>query len=72
MSESKVDFNYVAGFLFSENLLSVALIRKEKPAWQKGCLNAIGGKIEENETPFEAMKREFTEEAGSGGNKFQT
>ena len=60
---------YVAGFLFdlvpdNSSILtsSVLLIRKEKPAWQKGLYNAIGGKIEEGETPLEAMRREFLEE----------
>jgi 8-oxo-dGTP diphosphatase len=60
---------YVAGFLFRFDLIleefQVALIRKLKPEWQKGRLNAIGGKIEDGETPFEAMVREFREEAGA-------
>ncbi len=56
--------NYVVGFLFSHNLQQVALIRKTKPRWQRGRLNGIGGKIEELETPLQAMTREFREEAG--------
>ena len=55
---------YVAGFLFSDHYKLVALIEKQKPAWQKGKLNAIGGKIEPGETPAEAMRREFREETG--------
>lgn len=55
---------YVAGFLFSADRLHVALIHKEKPAWQRGKYNAIGGKIEAGETPHEAMVREFREETG--------
>lgn len=54
-------WRYVAGFLFCGD--KVALIEKLKPAWQKGKLNAIGGKIEEGETPLTAMDREFEEEA---------
>lgn len=54
--------SYVAGFCFDKSLQKVLLIFKKKPAWQKGKLNAIGGKIEENETPLQAMKREFKEE----------
>ncbi len=54
---------YVLGFMFSTNG-AVWLIRKNKPDWQKGRLNGIGGKIEENECPDDAMKREFMEEAG--------
>lgn len=56
--------SYVVGFLFNSDQTEVVLIRKEKPAWQKGKLNGVGGKIEPGETPMEAMVREFTEEAG--------
>jgi 8-oxo-dGTP diphosphatase len=57
---------YVVGFCFSEDLQRVALIRKTKPAWQKGRLNGIGGKIEATDSSSaRAMEREFLEEAGS-------
>lgn len=55
---------YVVGFMFSEDRQFVALIRKNRPEWQAGKLNGIGGKIEEGETPIEAMVREFREETG--------
>lgn len=55
---------YVAGFMFDLSTGEVALIRKSKPAWQAGKLNAIGGKIELGETAVAAMVREFHEEAG--------
>lgn len=55
---------YVCGFCFNENLTRIALIEKKKPKWQEGLLNGIGGKIEEGETPEQAMIREFKEEAG--------
>lgn len=55
---------YVAGFLFNKAHTCVALIEKQKPAWQKSLLNGIGGKIESGETPLEAMVREFKEETG--------
>lgn len=55
---------YVAGFMFSEDLKKVALIVKNKPEWQAGKLNAIGGKIEGAEAPIDAMTREFKEETG--------
>ena len=43
----------------------VALIRKNRPAWQKGKLNGIGGHIEQTDkTPYDAMVREFEEETG--------
>lgn len=55
---------YVCGFLFDKQVQQVVLIWKEKPAWQKGKLNGVGGKIEPGETPFQAMVREFKEETG--------
>jgi len=54
---------YVAGFLFNPDLSKVALIKKNKPDWQKDKLNAIGGKVEDGESSFTAMTREFWEEA---------
>lgn len=55
---------YSLGFLFSKDNRAVALINKNKPDWQKGLLNGIGGKQEENETMIECMIREFKEETG--------
>lgn len=55
---------YSAGLLFSLDGDRVALVRKKKPAWQAGKLNAIGGKIEPGESPHDCMVREFLEEAG--------
>ncbi len=54
----------VLGFLFSEKETRVALIQKQKPEWQKGYLNGIGGKVETQEEPYKAMTREFQEETG--------
>lgn len=62
---------YVAGFVFSPSFEQVGLIRKNKPVWQAGLLNGIGGKIEENETPVEAMVREFSEETLSTSSRDQ-
>lgn len=56
--------NYVVGFLFNEHFEDVVLIRKERPAWQRGRLNGVGGRVESGETPRQAMRREFREEAG--------
>ncbi len=55
---------YVAGFLFDFFLNEVALIRKERPSWQRGFLNGVGGKIEIGESFNAAMEREFQEETG--------
>ncbi len=61
---SGVEKQYVAGFLFSRDLQHVVLIEKNKPDWQAGKMNGVGGKIEPGETPEQAMRREFNEEAG--------
>lgn len=53
---------YVAGFLVCPEEDSVVLVRKNRPAWQRGLLNGVGGHIEQGETPHEAMVREFHEE----------
>lgn len=63
MEEEKA-MNYVCGFMFSRGWSQLALIRKAKPAWQRGKLNGIGGKIEDGESPMDAMLREFKEETG--------
>lgn len=55
---------YVCGFFFDRQLNNVVLIWKNKPKWQEGKLNGVGGKIEEGETPKSAMMREFQEETG--------
>lgn len=54
----------VVGFLFSNDAQDVLLIEKNRPEWQKGLLNGVGGKCEDGETPFDAMVREFREETG--------
>ena len=55
---------YVAGFMFNLDKTKLALIRKNRPEWQKGFLNGIGGKIDGEEHSFETMTREFEEETG--------
>ena len=58
--------NYVVGFLFRKDATEVALIEKQRPKWQKGLHNGIGGKIElTDNNPSEAMDREFLEETGA-------
>lgn len=55
---------YTCGFAFDKCDKSVALIVKNRPEWQRGMLNGIGGHIEPGETPVEAQIREFYEETG--------
>lgn len=57
---------YVLGFAFSADKTHVVLIEKQKPEWQKGFFNGVGGKVEESDgTGYHfAMVREFEEETG--------
>jgi 8-oxo-dGTP diphosphatase len=56
---------YVVGFMFSADSLDVCLILKRHPEWQAGKYNGVGGKIDpSDETPADAMSREFFEETG--------
>jgi len=59
---------YVSGLMFSEDRTKVALIRKNKPDWQKCLLNGIGGKIEDSDyvvMPNDSMDAEFSEKEAS-------
>ena len=42
----------------------VLLVHKNRPAWQAGRLNLVGGKVEEGEDAIAAAVRELKEEAG--------
>lgn len=58
---------YVLGFAFRVDKidgLEVALIRKNRPEWQAGKYNGIGGHLKRGEPGHEAMSREFLEETG--------
>lgn len=56
--------SYSMGFCFDDVREHVLLMKKTKPEWQAGFLNAPGGTIEANESPLECMTREFEEETG--------
>jgi 8-oxo-dGTP pyrophosphatase MutT (NUDIX family) len=53
---------YVLGFIFTAGRNAVYLIRKNRPAWQRGFLNGLGGAREAGETFVEAMERESVNE----------
>ena len=47
---------YVLAFIFDTKLNQILLIKKNRPDYQAGLLNGIGGKIEPNETPIKAVQ----------------
>lgn len=49
----------------------VLFVLKDRPAWQRGKLNLVGGKIEEGESPEQAAFRELLEETGYGAETVQ-
>lgn len=56
---------YTVGFAFfahPNEQVQCLLIRKNRPDWQKGKLNGVGGKIKEAESSMDCMIREFKEE----------
>ncbi len=55
---------YVNSFMFCEDESKVVLIKKNNPEWQRGFFNGVGGKIEQGESPEQAIVREFEEETG--------
>ncbi len=55
---------FTLGFIFSPSFDQVLLIHKNRPDWQKGKLNGIGGKIENGEDHVSCMVREVHEETG--------
>lgn len=57
-------FTYVLALLFTPDRRRVVLVRKTRPAWQAGRVNALGGKVRPGETPAAAARREVREEAG--------
>jgi len=54
----------VLGFVLNKEHTKIALIKKNRPEWQKDRYNGIGGHVEKRETFQDAMSREFEEEAG--------
>jgi 8-oxo-dGTP diphosphatase len=55
---------YVLALLFTADARQVVLVRKSRPAWQAGRVNALGGKLHQDEGVTDAARREVREEAG--------
>lgn len=57
---------FVVGFMFDtlEPHANVLLCKKQRPKWQAGKLNGIGGEVKQGESIIQAMIREFREETG--------
>jgi len=58
------DYVLVNAQKFASNHNHILLIEKQKPEWQRGKYNLVGGKIEPDEDPYDAAQREFAEETG--------
>ena len=60
----KRTLEYVLALLFTADGREVVLVRKARPAWQAGRVNALGGKLDAGEGLVDAARREVREEAG--------
>lgn len=56
--------DYVLALLFTADAREVVLVRKTRPVWQAGRVNALGGKMHQDEAVRDSARREVREEAG--------
>lgn len=59
-----IQIQYCLGLPFNVDRDRVLLINKERPDWQRGKLNGVGGQRREDETYLQSMRRECLEETG--------
>jgi 8-oxo-dGTP diphosphatase len=55
---------FVLALLFTDDRKGIVLMRRTRPAWQAGRVNALGGALTVGESCVEAARREVLEEAG--------
>jgi len=60
---------YTLGFVSKPDFSEVLLVHKNRPDWQAGKLNGVGGKIEAGEESVDGLVREVLEETGVATNK---
>lgn len=63
MGEMRKKITATIGFIFNPDFSQVLLITKNRPTWQAGLVNGLGGKCEMGETTVECVTREIYEEA---------
>ena len=49
---------FTLGFVFNADLAKVLLVHKQRPDWQSGRINGIGGKIVGDESALNCIVRE--------------
>ena len=55
---------YTLGFIYKREFSEVLLMHKNRPNWQVGKLNGVGGRINPNEESIDCIVREVQEETG--------
>lgn len=63
--EAAPHFVYVLALLFTPDARRVVLMRRTRPEWQAGRVNALGGKLLPGESAAAAASREVSEEAAA-------